>query len=30
MNLCEAETGESNWFNVPDKYWEKAIAELLA
>lgn len=29
MRLCEEETGKSNWCNIPDKYWEKAIAELL-
>lgn len=29
MKLCEEETGKSNWCNIPDKYWEKAIAELL-
>lgn len=29
MNLCEEETGKSNWYNIPGKYWEKAIAELL-
>ncbi len=29
MNLCAEETGTSNWYNIPDKYWEKAIAELL-
>lgn len=29
MHLCKVETGKSNWYNVPDPYWEKAIAELL-
>lgn len=29
MNLWKEETGKSNWYNIPDKYWEKAIAELL-
>lgn len=29
MDLCEKETGKSNWWDIPDKYWEKAIAELL-
>lgn len=29
MSLCREETGKCNWYNVPDKYWEKAIAELL-
>ena len=29
MNLCKEETGSSTWYNIPDEYWEKAIAELL-
>lgn len=29
MILCEKETGKCNWCNIPNKYWEKAIAELL-
>lgn len=29
MHLCEEETGQSNWYNVPDQYWEKAMAKLL-
>lgn len=29
MNLCNEETGKSNWYNIPDKYWERAINELL-
>jgi len=29
MNLCEEETGKCNWCSIPDKYWEKAVAELL-
>ncbi len=29
MKLCEEEIGASNWYNIPSKYWEKAIAELL-
>jgi len=29
MHLCKEETGKSIWYNIPDKYWEKAIAELL-
>lgn len=29
MNLWKEETGKSNWYNIPDQYWEKAIAELL-
>jgi len=29
MNLCEEETGKSNWWNIPDKYWEEAVAEFL-
>ena len=28
MRLCEEETGKSNWCSIPNKYWEKAIAEL--
>lgn len=30
MKLCEEETGCSNWCDIPGKYWEKAIAELLS
>lgn len=29
MKLCEEETGKSYWCDIPNKYWEKAIAELL-
>lgn len=29
MNLCEKEIGKCNWYHVPDKYWEEAVAELL-
>ncbi len=29
MNLCKEETGKGDWWNIPDQYWEKAIAELL-
>lgn len=29
MCLCEEETGSSNWYDVPDKYWKQAIAEML-
>lgn len=28
MKLCEEELG-SSWYDIPAKYWEKAIAELL-
>lgn len=29
IKLCEGETGENCWYNIPDKYWEEAISELL-
>ncbi len=29
MNLCQKEAGKTHWYDIPDKYWEKAIAELL-
>lgn len=29
MKICEEELGSCNWYDVPVKYWEKAIAELL-
>lgn len=29
IQLCTEETGKCDWCNVPDRYWEKAIAELL-
>lgn len=28
MALCEQEEGKCNWYDTPDKYWERAIAEL--
>ena len=28
MQLCTEETGNSTWYDVPSKYWEKAIGEL--
>lgn len=29
MNLCREEIGECNWPNVPEKYWEQAVRELI-
>lgn len=29
MDLCMAEEGKCNWYDVPEKYWEKAVEELL-
>ncbi|MBP3337859.1 MAG: metallophosphoesterase family protein [Lachnospiraceae bacterium] len=29
MDLCEEELGECNWPEVPEKYWEMAIKEML-
>ncbi len=29
MNLCVEEVGKACWYNIPDKYWERAICELL-
>lgn len=29
MKLCHEENGESKWYDIPDIYWERAIAELL-
>ena len=29
MNLWKAETGSSDWYDIPNQYWEKAIRELL-
>lgn len=29
MQLCTEETGSSTWYDVPNKYWEQAITELL-
>ncbi len=26
MELCEAETGSSLWYNIPEKHWEQALA----
>ena len=27
MELCKQETGECNWPDIPEKYWEKALIE---
>lgn len=29
MTLCSEETGECQWPNVPEKYWERAVAEMI-
>lgn len=29
MSLCRAETGVCNWPDIPEKYWELAVRELL-
>ena len=29
MELCREETGSCNWPDIPEKYWEQAIGELL-
>ena len=29
MDLCREETGDSVWYDVPDKYWIQAIAEMI-
>lgn len=29
MELCREETGKCDWYDVPDKFWEKAVDELL-
>lgn len=29
MELCMEENGACDWYNVPEKYWEKAIEEML-
>ena len=29
MELCKDENGKCEWYDVPEKYWEKAIEELL-
>lgn len=29
MDLCMEEKGKCNWYEVPEKYWEKAVVELL-
>ena len=29
MRLCEEETGSSVWSDIPDKFWEKAIKNLI-
>lgn len=29
MELCKQETGECNWPNIPEKYWDVALAEFL-
>lgn len=29
MNLWREETEAGNWYDIPDKYWEKAVIELL-
>lgn len=28
MKLCHADTGECKWYDIPDKYWERALHEL--
>ncbi len=30
MALCEKSKEKCSWYNIPNQYWEKAIAELLA
>lgn len=29
MELCREENGACDWYDVPEKYWEKAVEELL-
>lgn len=29
MRLCEEEQGDCSWYDVPERYWERAIAELI-
>lgn len=29
MELCVEENGQCDWFDVPEKYWDKAVEELL-
>lgn len=29
MRLCKDETGDCIWPNIPEKYWEKAVAEVI-
>ncbi len=29
MELCEEETGQCTWYDIPEKYWERAVNELL-
>lgn len=29
MNLCVEEIGKARWHDIPDRYWERAIDELL-
>lgn len=28
MELCKLETGQCNWPNIPEKYWEQALKEM--
>lgn len=28
MKLCNEETGDSKWYDIPDKYWEQALMEM--
>ena len=28
MELCRKETGEANWPDIPEKYWEEAVLEI--
>lgn len=29
MTLCRQDTGECNWPNIPERYWEQAVKQLL-
>ena len=29
MELCRNELGECNWPNVPEKYWDLAVREMI-
>ncbi len=28
MEYCKAETGSCIWYDIPEKYWERAVREL--